>query len=497
MSLTATSKAPSRPDALFAEVEFAVAELKQPENIHQLAHRLETAAETAGHLPGGEGKWLQRALSGTREHIELASYAKERLEHPVNLPLRLSWIEHELDFLSRLRISGGELTPEIRLQEAKCVAYRRILDGKNPLVWQHLEEAHGYPVVENDITPQIRLFLAITRQFGDEVRNLIKSDPAQCPQAFHRYEIKCMEAGSRAGLLRNCDPDDRDRFMRELITLKLIAEASSKRPVPELREEAFYIARAVEDRLDEFSAQFRSESLIQGMTVELYRSGVVLPSAFDLRKLQAINEELSIDPRRQEPQLGFGSAYTAEQLRDLIASHGARMFMMRLNREPEGYYILNVKKEGFPERGREIYDLLRAKDLIPADGTGWFEIVGITKEGREAGAAAKRSAYSFLHDAVVSAALDARLTKLFCQVRAGTQANLALAKHMARGWEETGVQLPNSAGVPYDILTLDLGRRTYHQSLQDIDEHIRGMQLEKAEPPAADWSKLVVSRRSF
>ncbi|MCB9030013.1 MAG: hypothetical protein H6619_03100 [Deltaproteobacteria bacterium] len=199
------------------------------------------------------------------------------------------------------------------------------------------------------------------------------------------------------------------------------------------------------------------------------------PSSSLWDAVEEICSDLVIDLDSICPQEGFGREVSAHELADGLANPGDRLFVPRLNSKPIGIYQMNVGPDAIPTRVKEALRLAKADPSILAESSGWGAIVGLSKSGREELRRHGVSGYSLLTATVLESARGQGLYRLLGEVRVGAQANTAREKHLAAGWETTGVIYEHS-GHPYEILILS----AYH----NVRERVAEIELAEGALPA-------------
>jgi hypothetical protein len=174
-----------------------------------------------------------------------------------------------------------------------------------------------------------------------------------------------------------------------------------------------------------------------------------------LDAIRSMMSEWVIDLNEPRPQFGFGRAHTDEELRHYLTTCGGTLFRAELRGETAGYYILLSDSRRFPSEVKEILSQLENAGEYMGVVSGWLQLVGVTKAGRDNAKAADVDLYTILHEAAIDTLSTFRVEKAFAIVREGTFANLAKQSHIKRGWRETGV-MARLGQFTYQAIRLDL-----------------------------------------
>ena len=179
------------------------------------------------------------------------------------------------------------------------------------------------------------------------------------------------------------------------------------------------------------------------------------PSLATLERIEELERSLLIDPTLKKPQEGYGRTFPVDELLHLLSKPGAKIFALTIDSDIAGFYIIHTDQESLPAEIQATFELLDQRGLLKRSAAGWGEIVGISKEAREMFEGTGFDAHRALVTAVIESAFALGLDQLFGEVREGTYANTAKAKHVAKGWEETGIFIERG-DTPFQLLQFPL-----------------------------------------
>jgi len=203
--------------------------------------------------------------------------------------------------------------------------------------------------------------------------------------------------------------------------------------------------------LEQHSRHALCERCVPQLRIRELSGGSIPPAEQELCAIEEINRKLVINPLRDEPQSGFGRVVERPELRQMLSTSDARLFLMELSGEPIGYYIVDDSLSGVTRERQALVDRLTLNMNAHAQHRGWAEIVGILPEGRKRIEASGFKAYDLLDTAVLQSARAHGVELLFGEVREGTQANLAKQSHQRCGWRESGM-LCKEGNFPYQLI---------------------------------------------
>lgn len=202
------------------------------------------------------------------------------------------------------------------------------------------------------------------------------------------------------------------------------------------------------------SALYEGSGVPGIVSVEEYVGKHCSPPLAVIEKVVTLTSELSIDPSRQFPQEGFLTPYAKRDLETLLEKPGVRLFVLKYDQEPVGFYILVTGTHDLTDDAKKTAPIVEQCRLDIESRWGWASAVGVSASFRRTLYAMGVQPYDFLHGAMVQSAKALGITDLFGRVRSGVQANTAMASHFRVGWRKVG-EVPYD-GVPYAVLHVSL-----------------------------------------
>lgn len=173
-----------------------------------------------------------------------------------------------------------------------------------------------------------------------------------------------------------------------------------------------------------------------------------------MARLSQLGRQLAIDPDRACPQEGFAYPVGEEYFKSCLSHKGSSLTVLKLGNEISGFVVLLTDRKDLPENAKFALERLGANCR---GSVGWVEIIGKAPELDSAHCQDENgvSPSHMLLAVAKSLASHKGIDTLLGEVRVGKQANTAMEKHLALGWQRTGI-IRQGELHPYEIMLLDL-----------------------------------------
>ncbi|MCB0351929.1 MAG: hypothetical protein KDD64_00340 [Bdellovibrionales bacterium] len=404
---------------------------------------------------------LHEAFDSIRSFLEDYTLRSEELDPRIEFERRVGWIQDEVALFFDTYLEHCTLDSDEHEQAAeRVVAARRYfkedLRGR-PHGWR--EEVDPQGLVSGHIAHKnlIRQLGAELFRFGSELArdDLQEASVLRSCRIFQKQldrlksEIQ-LKGSALSGLI--------DIFSESMVRI----HRATGPFLPSLAREVF---RQMDSNYQKIATQclpevrYIKDAIGLGESSDLrmlyFSSEQNFPPIHLLEKIEDLEKGLLIDLDRKAPQEGYGRVLPVSELKEVLSCSGAHLICLTVNGEVNGFFIALSDPSSMP------LDVVNSLEKISEAGLdkhtqfGWGEIVGISKRARAFCRSVGVNAYEALTNVVRETAFQLRMDQLFGEVREGIQANTAKAKHLAQGWEETGL-FRFHGNIPYQILRLPL-----------------------------------------
>jgi hypothetical protein len=170
---------------------------------------------------------------------------------------------------------------------------------------------------------------------------------------------------------------------------------------------------------------------------------------------------LVIDLSLARPQEGYGRPVPVSEFEFLMSRIGSKLLTLSYEGRDIGYYIILSEQRKTTAEAIKAYHVLAPTGRMDRATYAWFDIVGITNEGRRLVKDAGGHAYTILDSAAAMVCVCNGIDVLFAGCRGGSQANTAIDAHFRRGFEDTGLTYTFQSNTPFHIIEKRIGGPAY------------------------------------
>jgi hypothetical protein len=405
------------------------------------------------------GCWqgLSLAIASTAQFLGEAHYDLPRLQHLVNMPERVAWLNLEL---------SAALGDEVSVQALKKhrPLFQELPNG-TLRIWQEQARAAGQMHRIGTFRKNIRELRTLLSDYENSCTNLPESQAVDTFRSWIKHAISyrltvihSLRQVQRATCLGDSLRNLFDEFTvcAEKLHQGLVRSPS---PIETFKSGLAQLCTHI-DVLEQESRALFSAAMGFKVSPEHHRQVSVFeitgkPTNSVVEQLRAMMKEWLIDIDDPRPQRGFGRVYTQQEVEDFCDKHHGRLFCVKLGEKIAGFYLIFIEPAHFPPHVHEALAALANFGEYMRASHGWTEMVGITHEGRDCAHQRGIDLYTLIDEAVCDTFATFQREKIFAEVREGTYANLSKPDHLKRGWEESGIII-QSGKFPYQIISRTL-----------------------------------------